>query len=105
VANEYDTRTGPIHDEIAGAMAIWMQCLEALIGEAIELGHLRSCDPAQLAFEIEALLVAGNHVYHLHSDPRALELARVGIVRRLEDLRTPSAPPLAESHNPAPTRR
>jgi AcrR family transcriptional regulator len=103
VANEYDTRSGPIRDEIAAAISIWMRRLEDLIAEAVELGHLSSCDPAQLAFEIEALLVAGNHVFHLDNDPRALELARAGIARRLEDLRTPGAPPLAEGSQPTQT--
>jgi AcrR family transcriptional regulator len=51
-------------------------------------------------FEIEALLVAGNHVYHLDNDPQALELARAGIARRLEDLRTPGAPALADWSTP-----
>ena len=95
VANEYDTRSGRIHDEIAAVITIWMQHLQRLIVEAVELGHLGACDPAQLAFELEALLVAGNHMYHLDNDPRALELARAGIARRLEDLRTPGAPALA----------
>lgn len=101
VANEYDTRTGPVHDEVAGAIAVWMRRLESLIADAVELGHLNPCDPVQLAFEIEALLVAGNHVYHLNSDPQALELARAGIARRLEDLRTPGAPALAKGPDPS----
>jgi AcrR family transcriptional regulator len=105
VANEYDTRPGPIHDEIAASITTWMRRLEALIASAVELGHLGSCDVAQLAFEIEALLVAANHVYHLDNDPRALELARTGIARRLEDLRTPAAPALTESSQPASTGR
>jgi AcrR family transcriptional regulator len=103
VANEYDTRPGRIHDEIAADIARWMRLLEDHIVDAVELGHLAACDPVQLAFELEALLVAGNHVYHLNNDPRALELARAGIARRLEDLRTPGAPALAESSQPAPT--
>jgi AcrR family transcriptional regulator len=105
VANEYDTRTGPVRNEIATAIAVWMRRLESLIAEAVELGHLSPCDPAQLAFEVEALLVAGNHVYHLDDDPRALELARAGIARRLEDLRTPEAPALADEPQPAATGR
>jgi hypothetical protein len=77
---------------------------EGLIAEAVELGHLSLCDPAQLAFEVEALLVAGNHVYHLDNDPRALALARAGIARRLEDLRTPEAPALADDPPARPDR-
>jgi hypothetical protein len=75
---------------------------EGLIAAAVELGHLSPCDPAQLAFEVEALLVAGNHVYHLDNDPRAQALARAGTAR-LEDLRTPEAPALADDPQPAPT--
>jgi AcrR family transcriptional regulator len=103
VANEYDTRPGRIRDEIAAGIARWMQHLQGPIADAVELGHLSPCDAAQLAFEIEALLVAGNHVYHLNDDPEALELARAGIARRLEDLRTPGAPALAGWRQPAPT--
>jgi AcrR family transcriptional regulator len=94
VANEYDTRPGRIRDEVAAVITIWMRRLEDLVGEAVELGHLSACDPVQLAFELEALLVAGNHVYRLNDDPGALERARAGIVRRLGDLRTPEAPAL-----------
>jgi AcrR family transcriptional regulator len=94
VANEYDTRPGPVRDAVAATIAVWMRRLEDLVAGAVELGHLRPCDPVQLAFEIEALLVAGNHMYHLDDDPKALELARTGIARRLEELRTPAAPAL-----------
>jgi hypothetical protein len=102
VANEYDTRPGPIRDEIAGAIAYWMGRLEGLIAEAVERRHLAPTDPVQLAFELEALMVAGNHVYQLNNDPRALELARAGIARRLEDLRTTWAPVLAEAGQATP---
>jgi AcrR family transcriptional regulator len=105
VANEYDTRTGPVREEVAAAMRTWMRRLEALIVEAVDLGHLGRCDPAQLAFEIEALLVAGNHVSHLHDEPRALDLARNGIARRLQELRTPRAPALPVSAPRPPRRR
>jgi AcrR family transcriptional regulator len=94
VANEYDTRPGPIRDEIARVIGQWMGLLETLASRAVELGHLVQCDPVQVAFEIEAMLVAGNHVYRLNDDPRALDLARTGIAQRLEGLRTPRAPAL-----------
>ena len=97
VANEFDTRTGVIHDEIAEVIAGWMRTLEGLVEEAVALGHLKACDVEQVAFEIEALLVAGNHVRHLADDPRALLRARVGIARRLEELRTPTTPLLTAS--------
>ena len=40
-------------------------------------------DPAQLAFETNALLVAANLAYPLFTDPRILERAHVGIRERL----------------------
>jgi hypothetical protein len=66
------------------------------------MGHLVPCDPVQVAFEIEALLVAGNHVYRLND---ALDLARGGIAQRLEGLRTPRAPALAGHGEPATATR
>jgi hypothetical protein len=75
---------------------------ERLIVDAVEHGHLAPTDPVQLAFELEALMVAGNHVYQLNNDPQALELDRTGIARRLEDLRTPDAPALTGAGQPAP---
>jgi hypothetical protein len=73
-----------------------MRTLESLVEEAVALGHLRACDPEQVAFEIEALLVAANHVRHLTDDRRALTRARVAIAHRLEELRTPATPLLTE---------
>jgi AcrR family transcriptional regulator len=92
VANEFDTRTGVVHDEIADVIAGWMDTLQKLVEEAVALGHLVACDPEQVAFEIEALLVAANHVRHLADDRQALTRARVGIARRLEALRTRATP-------------
>jgi AcrR family transcriptional regulator len=102
VANEFDTRTGVIHDEIAEVIGGWMRTLENLVEEAVAVGHLGDCDAEQVAFEIEALLVAGNHMRHLDDDRRALGRARAGIARRLDELRTSTAPPLSE-HDPAGT--
>ena len=96
VANEYDTRSGPVRDAVEAAMSGWMQRLEDLLSAAVTLEQLTPCDPAQLAFEIEALLVAGGHHYRLYRDPKAPERARTAIRRRLEELRTPASPALSE---------
>jgi hypothetical protein len=40
-------------------------------------------DPAQLAFETNALLVAANLAFPLFGDPRILERARIGVRERL----------------------
>jgi hypothetical protein len=73
-----------------------MRQIEALISTSVELGQLTPCDPAQLAFEIQALFAAGGHMYRLHHDPKAPLRARAAILRRLEGLRGPVFPALGE---------
>lgn len=77
-------------------MSGWMQRLEDLISLGVQLGQLTPCDPAQLAFEIQALFDAGGHQYRLHHDPKAPTRARTAILRRLEQLRGPSFPALTD---------
>jgi hypothetical protein len=77
-------------------MSWWMRQIEALISTSVELGQLTPCDPAQLAFEIQALFAAGGHMYRLHHDPKAPLRVRAAILRRLEGLRGPAFPALGE---------
>ncbi len=60
----------------------------------MERGQLLPCDPAQLAFEIQALLNAGGHVFRLCHDPEAAERGRAAIRQRLETLRGEAFPDL-----------
>lgn len=96
VANEYDSRSGQVRDAVEATMSWWMRQIEALILTSVELGQLTPCDPAQLAFEIQALFDAGGHLYRLHHDPKAPTRARAAILRRLEGLRGPAFPALGE---------
>jgi len=96
VANEYDSRSGQVRDAVEATMSWWMRQIEALIMTGVELGQLTPCDPAQLAFEIQALFDAGGHMYRLHHDPKAPLRARAAILRRLEGLRGPAFPALDE---------
>jgi AcrR family transcriptional regulator len=96
VANEYDSRSGQVRDAVEATMSWWMRQIEALIVTSVELGQLTPCDPAQLAFEIQALFDAGGHMYRLHHDPKAPARARAAILRRLEGLRGPAFPALGE---------
>jgi AcrR family transcriptional regulator len=96
VANEYDSRSGQVRDAVEATMSWWMRQIEALILTSVELGQLTPCDPAQLAFEIQALFGAGGHMYRLHHDPKAPTRARAAILRRLEGLRGPAFPALGE---------
>jgi AcrR family transcriptional regulator len=96
VANEYDSRSGQVRDAVEATMSWWMRQIEDLIQTSVDLGQLTPCDPAQLAFEIQALFDAGGHMYRLHHDPKAPTRARAAILRRLEGLRGPAFPALGE---------
>jgi len=91
-AMEYDARTGAVRDEVARQQEWWLGCLERLVAEARDEGHLISdADPAQLAFEVEALLFTANHLAQLRRSPEPLERARCAIRNRLAALAPPTA--------------
>jgi AcrR family transcriptional regulator len=84
-AAEVGTRPGPVRDSVAAQQRDWLTLLERLAREAEQLGQLDSgADPAQLAFELNALLVAANTGYILQSDPGGLGRARDAIRQRLQ---------------------
>jgi AcrR family transcriptional regulator len=84
-AAEVGTRPGPVRDSVAAQQRDWLTLLERLAREAEQLGELDSgADPAQLAFELNALLVAANTGYILQSDPAVLGRARAAIRQRLQ---------------------
>jgi AcrR family transcriptional regulator len=81
---EMNVRPGPVRDQIAEFAAGWMHAIERGLREAQGLGEIRpELDPAQLAFETNALLIAANLTYPLFADPTILERARVGVRERL----------------------
>jgi len=83
-AVDVGTREGPVHDAIVAQRLEWLALLERLAREAAGLGELEpSLDPVQLAFELQALLVAANTSFILQGDPGALERARTAIHARL----------------------
>jgi AcrR family transcriptional regulator len=94
--HEYASRTGPVRDAVEATMNDWLRRLENLISTGIELGQLRPCDPAQLAFEIQALLGAGGHQYRLCRDPKAPARGKAAILHRLEALRSHAFPALSQ---------
>jgi AcrR family transcriptional regulator len=83
-AVDIGTRPGPVHDAIVAQRLDWLALLERLAGEAAELGVPElTPDPAQLAFELQALLVAANTSFILQGDAGAFERARIAIHARL----------------------
>lgn len=85
---EFDGRPGPVRDQIRKLMDEWIGALEKAIRMAQDEGHLdRAVDPAQLAFELNALFFGANFAYHLRDDTQALERAIRAVEMRLESLR------------------
>jgi AcrR family transcriptional regulator len=61
-ASEYDGRDGTLHDGVVRQQAGWRDELQRSIELAMKEGHLRAdTDPAQLAFEIYALMLGLHH--------------------------------------------
>jgi AcrR family transcriptional regulator len=83
-AAEVGTGDGPVRDAVAEQQRHWLDLLENLVREAQKREEVdRDEDPTQLAFELNALLVAANTSFILQGDPGALERARAAIGRRL----------------------
>ncbi len=92
VSAEFDSREGPVREEILGCMDLWMETLARLVREAKESGELgRHADPEQLAFEFNALGMAGNSGFQLRRDPKSLVFARRAIRERLKTFAQPYA--------------
>ncbi|GLW11649.1 TetR family transcriptional regulator [Microtetraspora sp. NBRC 13810] len=84
---EFDDRPGAVRDRLARAMRDWQEYIRRMVAEAVTLGELpESVDPAQLAYEIDAL---GEMVIihsRLHDGPAALLYARRAVLQRLRAL-------------------
>jgi AcrR family transcriptional regulator len=84
-AAELDSRSGPVRERIAAFQREWMQTLERQAAEARAAGELdRSADPKQIAFEVNAMLVAANAMFLLQGDPAVFDRARSGLLGILE---------------------
>ena len=85
VSPEFDLHPGPVKDRIALTQEEWARRVEQLIREAQTAGQLDPGeDPAQLTFELDAYLLAGNTGFVRYDDAAFLRQARVAISRRLE---------------------
>jgi AcrR family transcriptional regulator len=83
-AAELDTRPGPVRDRIVAVQREWTELIDGAIRTAQRRGELDpAVDPAQLTFELIALLGEANGVYLLRGDRRAFDMARLGIADRL----------------------
>jgi len=85
---EFDSRPGPVQDRVRTLMNDWIGALERAIRMARDEGHLREdVDPAQLAFELNALFFGANFSFYLRNDQEAIARAQKAVESRLETLR------------------
>ncbi len=83
-AADVGTRPGPVRDAIAAQQRDWLELLERLARKAVAIGELDPRDdPAQLAFELNAVLASASSSYVLQGDPAVLERARSAVRRRV----------------------
>lgn len=88
VGAELDTRPGPVRDRVAAVSRTWMTLLAETAAEAQRRGELDpAVEPAQLAFELNSLLLLGNAVFLLDGPEAGLERARRGVADRLRRAR------------------
>jgi len=60
--SEYDGREGALREAVLAQQAGWRDELKKTIAQAVQEGHLRAdTDAAQLAFEVQALMLALHH--------------------------------------------
>lgn len=87
LAAEMDTRPGSVRDRAAEVVTGWMALLTRQAEEAQRAGEVVGDEPAQLAFELNALLSLANTMYVLRGDRSAMQRARRGIATRLAPAR------------------
>jgi AcrR family transcriptional regulator len=90
-AAEFDSRPGPVRDRIAEIMKEWLGTLRQVVIDAQHDGQFdKNADPAQLAFEINALEMAANWAFQLYGDKEAFTRARAATLERLRHFATAS---------------
>ncbi len=85
ITAEFCSREGAVKARAAKNDRNWLELLSHTAAEAIRAGELRAeLDPAQLAFELNALLVGANFTYILHGDAGAIRRARQAVNARID---------------------
>ncbi|MFI6095374.1 TetR/AcrR family transcriptional regulator [Lentzea sp. NPDC051213] len=81
---EFDGRSGPVRDALAGMNALWRRDLRVHIRRAVNDGDLaRDVDVDQLIYEVVGIMLALNHFLQLERDSAAPDRARRALDRLL----------------------
>jgi AcrR family transcriptional regulator len=76
-AVEWDARPGPLRDAVAESLDDWLKLLSREVSTAVEQGELpKTVDPADAAFQLNALASAASWTFHLTGERGALKRAR-----------------------------
>ena len=100
-AVEFDDRPGPVRDALVRTVEAWHRALERAVRLAVEESHLRAdTDPAQLRFEMHALVLALHHDARFMRHAGAIDRAREAFERLLEQHAVGDSPvqPTAAGH-------
>jgi len=82
-AAELAARDGRVRDRVRDFTRRLMGVLEDELHTAVATGQIGPVDPAQLAFEVDSLMLGANNAYVLFGDRRPIEMARSAIDRAL----------------------
>jgi AcrR family transcriptional regulator len=81
---EFDARPGPLRDAVARVMERWLGVLEREAAVAIDAGQLAAgTEPADVAFQLNALAAAASYGFQLWRDPQVFTRARRSMRRAL----------------------
>ncbi|MBF6341676.1 TetR family transcriptional regulator [Nocardia abscessus] len=87
--SEFDARPGRVRDAIAAARRDWLRLYQTAASEAVALGEIDArVDPADLAFELDAIARTAGQDALLFDDPSHYEQARRMIATRLVAIAT-----------------
>jgi AcrR family transcriptional regulator len=94
---EMGARPGPVNERVAAFQASFAGLIRQFVATSQELGQLpEDEDPDELTFELNGIILAANTNFVLQQDPRALDIARRVVRRRLrltrDDTRTSPGP-------------
>jgi AcrR family transcriptional regulator len=103
VASELDTRPGPARDRVVEILEKWQSLFRQCILDAQAFGAIDpQAEVAQAAFEIQAMLLAGNFQFVMTNDPIRLTQARQGVEHVLARLAVSEEPKKKRSARGSP---
>jgi len=84
---EFDSRPGPVRDQIASLTRVWLTAIEDEINFAKSTAQIQaSVNAAQLGFELHAYVQEANWAFKLFDEKSAFRLARRAIADRIRDV-------------------